>query len=283
MKPHELFDSLRREGHEAVLLESGGGGKEKWTFVGVVNSAVKVPLGEKGLLFMREFLRKNKREKKPSDPPFVGGFVGFLSYDFGSKWYGVGEKNKKKSLCPDVYFVYVDKVFAKCGLGDFSEHFSGSRASLMRRASPVSRDERLQGGCVPLLRKISHNPHFAKISENLSKSEYLKKLARIKKYLFEGETYQVNFSQSFEVPFSGDAFELYKKISDINPSPFQFFLETPRFAVISNSPERLFSIKNGIIETRPIKGTVPRGRNAREDAANIRKLLHSKRKPPNLQ
>lgn len=279
MKPYEIFDSLRREGREVVLLESGGSGKEKWTFVCVVNTAVKVPVGEKGLLFMRDFLRKNKREKKPSDPPFVGGFVGFISYDFGAKWYGVGEKN---SLCPDVYFVYVDTVFAKCGLGDFSEHFLGSRASLMRRASSVSRDERLKEGCAPLLRKISPNPHFAKISENLSKTEYLKKLAQIKKYLFKGETYQVNFSQSFEVPFLGDAFELYKKISVINPSPFQFFIETPRFAVISNSPERLFSIKNGIIETRPIKGTMPRGRNAREDATNICKLLHSEKEAAEL-
>ena len=123
--------------------------------------------------------------------------------------------------------------------------------------------------------KIFPKPPPGQIHVGISKAKYLKKLSQIKKYLFKGETYQVNFSQSFKVPFLGDAFELYKKISSINPSPFQFFLETSYFSVISNSPERLFSIKNGIIETRPIKGTVPRGRDAREDAANIRKLLKS--------
>lgn len=199
-----------------------------------IDRSVCVPEGEEGLLFMRDFLRKNGRSKKPGAALFESGFVGFLSYEF------------------EAHFVYVDEVLT------YNSNLNDSRY--------------IFSNIVP--------------KSNISREQYFEKIARIKKYLFDGDTYQVNFSQRFEVPYQKSAFELYQKLSAANPSPYQFFMEdsagSSEFAVISNSPERLFQINNGIIQTRPIKGTVPRGKTPKEDEENIRRLLASEKEKAEL-
>ena len=126
---------------------------------------------------------------------------------------------------------------------------------------------------------------------NLSRRQYFGKIKQIKKYLYDGETYQVNFSQKFSAPYRGDALNLYGKMTKINPSPFQFFMASPSglydWAIISNSPERLFRIQNlpkgKIIETRPIKGTAPRGKTAAEDKKNVERMLASAKEKAELE
>lgn len=250
-----LFNNIRQSGKQAVLLESGAGSGQ-WSFIGVVNENVKVPQGEAALDFMEIFLQKHKRKRKRGEPPFASGFVGFLSYDLGAKWQGI---KSRYSACPEAYFVYVDEVIAIRGDGRlWHGHKAGtSRGNLA--AEPQSNFTR-----------------------------YFQKIRAIKEYLYSGDTYQVNFSQRFNAPYYGDAFEIYKKVTAINSSPYQFFLETPDFAVISNSPERLFKIWRApsgrrFIETQPIKGTMPRGKNAREDAVNIKKLLLSEKEKAELE
>lgn len=264
-KIQSIFETVRRAGKNAVLLESGQG-LGGWSFIGIVNDKVRVPAGEKGPLFMREFLRKNKRRKKISSPPFSAGFAGFLSYDLGAEWQGI---KSKKSACPDIYFVYVDEVIA----------VKGERSKFAGRGS--------WAGHAPALGFL-RNRSFVEPKSNLSRREYFQKIRAIKNYLYSGDTYQANFSQRFSARYFGSAFDIYKRAASINPSPFQFFLETPNFAIASNSPERLFKIWTSsggekFIETRPIKGTVPRGRSARQDAANIQKLLASKKEKAELE
>lgn len=264
------FEAVRASGKQAVIFENGWG-PESMSFIGIVNPKIRVPAGEKGLLFIDDFLRSH-RQKKGSGSFFNKGFAGFLSYELGAKWMGIKSGgNRGKNICPEAFFVFVDEI-------------------------------------IPIARKIVKSQQKPKtkqipeIKSNLKKSQYLGKLKIIKQRLYAGETYQVNFSQKFAVPFSGDAFSLYERTAEINPSPFQFFLETPDFAIISNSPERLFILKQAphgarradgfakshprdtlIIETRPIKGTLPRGKNSREDGKNIKKLLASAKEKAELE
>lgn len=247
--PYAVFEALRAAGKNAVILENGFGGG----IIGIVNEKVKVPEGDRGLVFMRDFVKRNFRKKKVGEPPFTGGFVGFLSYDLGAKWQGIRQRVKDDVGCPAARFVYVDEVFAfDKGSGNFLNTPSRTPA---KTEAPKS---------------------------NLTYAQYAAKLSKIKDYLYAGDTYQVNFSQRFKVPFSGDAFELYKRTTAINPSPFQFFMEAAEFAIISNSPERLVKVENGFIETRPIKGTVKRGKTPAEDALNIKKLLASEKEKAEL-
>ena len=249
---------LRAEGKKLVVLENGWAGG--WSFVCVVNPDVCVPEGEAGLGFMRNFIKRNRRNVPPrlaggkrsqtlGDQPFVKGFVGFLSYEF------------------EPHFVYVDKVF---GFKNPKVHPAKRGASKIQRSN-----------------KIPNPKSKFHILSALPRSKYFKKIRAIKKYLYDGETYQVNFSQKFSAPYHGDALNLYKKMTEINPSPFQFFMESPaglsQFAVISNSPERLFRIKGRVIETRPIKGTVPRGKTVAEDKENIKRMLASAKEKAELE
>lgn len=254
----------RTDDHSPVVILESGAGSGQRSFIGIINPEICVPPGEAGLSFMRDFLRKNRRAKKSGDPPFTEGFVGFVSYDLGAKWMGIKKRNNELGIrnyraTPEAYFVYVDKVIPLMG------GFLG--------AAYID---------VP----VHQYPTLSLNVSHITKHEYFEKVAKIKEYLYAGETYQVNFSQRFEIPYAKNALELYQKVTNINPSPFQFFLETPDFAIISNSPERLFRIRHTThgrsIETRPIKGTVPRGYTQEEDKKNIEKLLASPKEEAEL-
>lgn len=285
------FQELKKSGKNAVILE-GKWGSSGSSFVAEVDRRVHVPAGEKGLVFIRDFLRKNRRHSVQRRQEFTRGFVGFLSYELGAKWQGIhvsrGETSSfAMAKIPDALFIYVDKVHA------FKSVHHKWCLPIIKRGMPghTNMQQNLQDAIcesVHVNTHLQHNPENASgaasaLEPNLSKKEYLQKIRTIKEYLFAGETYQVNFSQKFEAPFTGEAFNLYQKLSAINPSPHQFFMETSEFAVVSNSPERLFSLTprqaqgDMIIQTQPIKGTIARGRSAAEDFRNIKKLLASEK------
>ncbi|KAA3604576.1 MAG: anthranilate synthase component I family protein [Calditrichaeota bacterium] len=121
----------------------------------------------------------------------------------------------------------------------------------------------------------SENEEFfvSKPKSNFPKSEYEKVVEKIKKYIFEGDVYQVNISQKFSAKFSGNAFSLFKKLNSINPSPFANFVNFDEFTVVSSSPERLLKVENGFAETRPIGGTRKRGESEIEDSDLAEELL----------
>ena len=96
---------------------------------------------------------------------------------------------------------------------------------------------------------------------------------RAKEYILAGDVFQVVLAQRFTVPFPLPPFDLYRSLRRINPSPFLYFLDLPGFALIGSSPEILVRARDGEVTIRPIAGTRPRGRDAREDAANREALL----------
>lgn len=113
----------------------------------------------------------------------------------------------------------------------------------------------------------------SKPKSNFAKSEYEQVVEKIKKYIFEGDVYQVNISQKFSAKFSGNAFSLFKKLNSINPSPFANFVNLGEFTVVSSSPERLLKVENDFAETRPIGGTRKRGESETEDSDLAEELL----------
>jgi anthranilate/para-aminobenzoate synthase component I len=96
---------------------------------------------------------------------------------------------------------------------------------------------------------------------------------KAKRYIADGDIYQANISHRFETDFSGDAFELYLRLREINPSPFSGYLKFVDLALVSSSPERLVKLEDNRLETRPIAGTRPRGKTPDEDRRLTRDLL----------
>ena len=103
------------------------------------------------------------------------------------------------------------------------------------------------------------------LKSNFEKKEYLESIRKIKDYIRQGDIYQANLTQRFNGKTNISSYELYKKLRTISPAPFAAFLNFKEHQILSNSPERFIKCINNKIETRPIKGTRPRGKNKEED------------------
>jgi anthranilate synthase component 1 len=107
----------------------------------------------------------------------------------------------------------------------------------------------------------------------LPPGRYAEMVSRAKEYIAAGDIFQVVLAQRFTAPFTLPPFDLYRALRRINPSPFLYYLDLPGFALIGSSPEILVRARDGEVTIRPIAGTRPRGKNAREDADNRASLL----------
>lgn len=119
------------------------------------------------------------------------------------------------------------------------------------------------------------NPSSIPLTSTFTKPEYIRAVLKAKEYIKRGDIYQVNLSQRFKTDFDGDAFELYKTLCAINPAPYAAFLDFGGFQIVSASPERFLKIDGRRIETRPIKGTRPRGKTPEEDTRLKNELIAS--------
>ncbi|MCK4262328.1 aminodeoxychorismate synthase component I, partial [bacterium] len=106
---------------------------------------------------------------------------------------------------------------------------------------------------------------------------YLNAVRRAKDYIGKGDIYQVNLSQRFSADFSTPPYELYKRLRSINPAPFASFLNFDGVAIVGASPERFLRLRGGKVETRPMKGTRPRGKSLEEDSKLREELLQSEK------
>lgn len=112
-------------------------------------------------------------------------------------------------------------------------------------------------------------------TSNITKEEYLRTIAQAKEYISAGDIYQINISQRLDIPWVGDPFTLYANLLKARPARYSAFMDYGGFQVIANSPERLLKVKDGVAETRPIKGTRPRGTDEAHDRALIEELKKS--------
>jgi para-aminobenzoate synthetase component 1 len=110
---------------------------------------------------------------------------------------------------------------------------------------------------------------------NMTRRQYGEKFQRIQHYLRSGDCYQINLAQRFSADFQGDEWQAFQQLSASNRAPFSAFLRLPDNAVLSVSPERFLWLENQQIQTRPIKGTLPRLADAGQDAQQAQRLANS--------
>ncbi len=121
------------------------------------------------------------------------------------------------------------------------------------------------------------NTSKGRCTSNFTQEDYESAIVRIREYIASGHVYQVNMTQRFEMDFSGDPFRLFTSLFEKNPAPFFAYINAGDHHIVSTSPERFLNLKGDYIETRPIKGTKPRGKTKEEDEAFRSGLENSKK------
>jgi para-aminobenzoate synthetase component I len=121
-----------------------------------------------------------------------------------------------------------------------------------------------------------------KCASVFSRAEYLSAVEAVRSYIVEGDVYQVNLSQRFAVQFTGDPFDRFATMYAANPAPFFAYINAGDHQIVSTSPERFIELRDGSVETRPIKGTRPRGKTPAEDEALRRELQESPKEDAEL-
>ncbi len=144
---------------------------------------------------------------------------------------------------------------------------------------------RTRKGAVPPRRKARSGPRpcpwgayrVGPPQSNFTREAYLQALSRIREYIRQGDVYQVNLTQRFSFPLSGEPYYLFQRLFELNPAPFYAFLNCGDFQVLSTSMERFLYRRGDYLETRPIKGTRPRGATPAADAVLRQELAESRK------
>lgn len=202
--------------------------------------------------------------------PFTGGVGGFFSYDFGCKLIGVEQKVFDDLGLPEYAFYFFDKVVVFDH--DLGELYYCANAPTNMEAERKLKQMQSESKESDMLQRAGD---IGPITSNLSKEKYFQKIDEIKKYLADGETYQVNFSQRFMADCSLDPWRVYLNLRRINPSPYGCYFDFDDYQIVSCSPELLCEKMGNLVRTRPIKGTVKRGKSTADDKKQIDKLLSS--------
>lgn len=213
---------------------------------------------------------------QPMDPiaglPFRGGAAGWFGYDLGRRIERLPVLARDAERLPDLavglydWAVVVDHAerlawLVGAGRDPRTRPRWRELVAAFKRPAPT----RSPGGF-----EVAGAVHG-----NLSRAQYRRAFARVQAYIRAGDCYQVNLAQRFATRATGDPWSAYRQLRATNPAPFSAYLSTPFAKILSSSPERFLKLRDGQVETRPIKGTRPRGTNPGMDAELARALLQS--------
>ncbi len=227
---------------------------------------------------MQPYLNQPKTEL--GKLPFSGGAVGYFGYDLARYLEKLPDTAQNVAHIPEMNIGIYDWALVV----DHREQLTYLVSQgLDPHTKAMWKDLcHLFDGSVtaPENKKSSHSPKpplklLSAVTSNMDLPHYSQAFDKIKRYIFNGDCYQVNLAQRFSVKAKGDAWLAYKKLREISPAPFMAYLNLPKMQVLSSSPERFLQITDQHVETRPIKGTRPRTENAEQDYANAKELVES--------
>jgi len=299
--PVSAFLRVAAKEPEAFLLESVEGGEHvgRYTFIGIrpykkmmahsgEAGRITVTEGRKRRTYVGDIFTELKAAlegetpaRLPGLPPFTAGAVGFFAYDVVRRIEQLPELAKDELHVPDAHLMFFDEVLA-------FDHVKkaihlivtvGTRgkanAAAYRKANKrLDRLERLLSAAVPKQVK-SQAKGALKLKPRTKAADFLHAVERTKEYITAGDIFQCVLSQRFDCTPGVDAFEIYRSLRIVNPSPYLYFL---RFGlegagkgkvrdahIVGSSPEMLVRVHDGRVEYRPIAGSRPRGKDEVED------------------
>ncbi len=218
--------------------------------------------------------------------PFIGGAVGYFSYDLCHFIERLPATAVDDLKLPECYFGFYDLLLAfdnlqgkayviSTGFPELGETARIDRATrrlnevkdMLAEVSPPSTEKNFMSMSSPM--------EQVTLKGGFTHKEYVDAAEKARQYIIAGDIFEVNLSQRFETELSITPYELYKRLRQINPAPFACYLGFDEVSVVSASPERFIRLRGDRVETRPIKGTRPRGKTPEEDEVLANELLNS--------
>lgn len=217
-------------------------------------------------------------------PPFQGGAAGFFSYDLYQHLEKIQGQQIDDMNFSDLVLGFYDLVIAFDHRMQKAWIFSSGYP--LRDTLRIERaNERLQWLqnklanvlSLPALSSITLQEQV--IQANFTATQYQAAVSQIIDYIFAGDIFEANLTQRFKtrLPDELSSFDLYRRLRLLNPAPFAAYLQFDNTILASASPERFLKLTQGKVETRPIKGTRPRGKTQEEDARWMEELTHSEK------
>ena len=219
-----------------------------------------------------EFLKQN-RDENETELPIVSGAIGYFSYDYGREHMGVPSTEQDVEPIPQARVVFYDLLLIEdcrekrvwlsaCGQTEDAE------ALLARFRRNIERGMEKGFPALP----DAHATKPITVRPNFEKEEYKTAVDRMIRYIIEGDIYIANMTQRLDVMSDREPLAVFEHLRTHTPSPFGGYLDCGDHQIICASPERFLRLRDGVVETRPIKGTRKRGETPEEDEALRREL-----------
>ncbi len=304
--PISLFKRFE-ESKYCFLLESVEGG-EKWarySFIGrnpfltIKSAGSKIFIEDQNgntseevgnpIEVLKKLMNNYNGPDLPSLPRFNGGAVGFFGYDLIRHYENLPDVPDDDLNLPESHFMFTDEVIVFDHLKQkihiiANLHIDKNRPNYnIERSynSVLNRIKEIYKEILSTRWKIADNfkPDFDNknkdfsYTSNMTKERYCENVMKAKKYIVDGDIFQVVLSQRLCVETEQDPLNVYRVLRIINPSPYMYYLKLNDYRIVGSSPEMLTRVEDGIVETCPIAGTKPRGKTNQEDEALEQELL----------
>lgn len=299
IEPVDAYDALAAAGHQPQMLDGMGAHPEaRWAFV-ACGTVAHVNVGPEGLRhrsaggeewvppaqalatlrrILKDGLASGHRAGEATErtaAPFIGGWVGVLAYE-AARWFeptlpavDVDVPDMEFRLCTDV--VVFDRreqtVQVHCrSVTDDDRGDPHQRAEALADALRDTAPHDAPGADAP----VRAAPQW---KTSLDEAAFTQAVTDLQKRIRDGDLFQANIATRFEAPLAATPTALYRGLAAHNPSPFMAILDHGDSVIVSNSPEKLFSVRGAVIDSRPIAGTRRRGHDAADDAEMEAELL----------
>jgi para-aminobenzoate synthetase component 1 len=203
--------------------------------------------------------------------PFLGGALGYFAYDLGRRFEKLPEQAEQDINLPEMAV----GIYAQAIIFD---HKRKQYFLICQEEKRLELTLFIEMIIHKKQSKTQEQENFALTSSwqsNMDKANYIEKFKQVQQFLSSGDCYQINLAQRFSADYQGDELQAYIALRRENKAPFSAFIRLENTAILSVSPERFLQLSQGKVQSKPIKGTMPRSENKQQDEKNAQLLAHS--------
>ncbi len=300
--PITIYKKLCKDSN-SYLLESVEGGNKwgRYSFIGrdpfmtikgygdkiTVNKGSELlEISGDVLKIVKEIMDDYKAPQIKGIPNFSGGAVGYIAYDVIRNYEKLENVNEDNIKMPDVHLLLTKEVIVY-------DHIKQKILIIVNvEVTKSSNLEELYQGAEKKLKTIKEeilNNNFSiknddsgkknkfKYSSNETEESFGNKVLKAKEYIKNGDIFQVVLSQRLEIQTNVNPFRAYRALRSINPSPYMYYIDFGEYQIVGSSPELLVKVNEDTVETCPIAGTRPRGKNEEEDNHYAEELINNEK------